>query len=86
LGIEPTNHVYADYFPLIPWSGVVLLGIFLGNTLYTNGERRYPLPLSSMPFMPLQWLGERSLMLYLLHQPILVAILTPILWLWRRSA
>jgi len=86
LGIEPTNHVYVDYFPLLPWFGVVLLGVFLGNTLYSNGERRYPLSLPAMPFWPLQWLGERSLLLYLIHQPILFALLTPIIWLWRRGA
>lgn len=83
LGIQPTNHVYVDYFPLIPWFGVVLLGVFLGNMLYTNGERRYSLPLPATPFIPLRWLGEHSLLLYLIHQPLLFALLTPIIWLWR---
>ncbi|HRW03500.1 MAG TPA: heparan-alpha-glucosaminide N-acetyltransferase [Caldilineaceae bacterium] len=83
LGIQPMNHVYVDYFPLIPWFGVVLLGVFLGNMLYTNGERRYSLPLPVTPFRPLQRLGERSLLLYLIHQPLLFALLAPIIWLWR---
>ncbi len=83
LGIQPVNHIYVDYFPLIPWFGVVLLGVFLGNMLYSNGERRYSLPLPVAPFKPMQWLGEHSLLLYLIHQPLLFALLTPIIWLWR---
>lgn len=83
VGIEPRNHVYVDYFPLVPWFGVVLLGVFLGNLLYPDGERRYGLPLSALPFRPLRWLGERSLLIYLIHQPLLFAVLTPLLWLWR---
>ncbi len=83
LGIQPTGHIYVDYFPLIPWFGVILLGIFLGNLFYAVGERRYPLPLPSTSFMGLQWLGQHSLMLYLLHQPLLLALVTSFLWLWR---
>lgn len=86
LGIEPRNHVYVDYFPLIPWFGVVLLGVFLGNTLYSNGERRYGLPVPALPFRPLRWLGERSLLIYLIHQPLLFALLSAIIWLWRLGA
>jgi uncharacterized membrane protein len=84
LGLEPANHMYVDYFPLIPWFGVVLIGIFLGNTLYTNNVRRFPLPnLSHMwPVRLLQRLGQHSLTIYLVHQPILFAILIPLLWLW----
>ncbi|HAJ33217.1 MAG TPA: hypothetical protein DCK79_07565 [Candidatus Atribacteria bacterium] len=25
-----------DYFPLLPWVGVVLMGIFFGNLLYPD--------------------------------------------------
>lgn len=76
LGVEPTNHSYVDYFPLIPWFGVMLLGVFLGNTLYGKGERNYPLTISSLPFTYLQWLGKHSLIIYLLHQPLLFVLLT----------
>ncbi|MEZ4770653.1 MAG: heparan-alpha-glucosaminide N-acetyltransferase domain-containing protein [Caldilineales bacterium] len=30
--------------PLIPWFGRVLIGIFLGNTFYRGGQRRFSLP------------------------------------------
>lgn len=67
-----------DYAPLIPWFGRVLFGIFLGNTLYAGGQRRFAWPdLAQTALMrPLRLLGENSLLIYLTHQPILLAILT----------
>ena len=66
-----------DYAPLIPWFGRVLIGIFLGNTLYAGGQRRFALPDlgHNALIMPLRILGENSLLIYLIHQPILLATL-----------
>jgi uncharacterized membrane protein len=82
LGFEPANHVYVDYFPLFPWFGVVLIGICLGNFIYDGSRRRFALfDLShSLPLRWLERLGLYSLPIYLLHQPVLFAILIPILW------
>ncbi len=41
LGFEPENHVYVDYFPLFPWFGLVLIGLWLGNLLYAGSTRRF---------------------------------------------
>ena len=38
LGIQQPTGFYLDYFPVIPWFGVVLLGIGVGNLLYTDGR------------------------------------------------
>ncbi|RIK33561.1 MAG: hypothetical protein DCC55_34725, partial [Chloroflexi bacterium] len=64
-------------FPLIPWFGVVLLGVFLGNTFYGQQGRLVPLPdwPAAPPARLLQFLGRHSLTIYLIHQPLLVAIL-----------
>jgi uncharacterized membrane protein len=85
LGFEPANHVYVDYFPLLPWFGVVLLGIFAGYTLYGRSGRRFGLPdLSAwQPVEILQGLGAHSLKIYLIHQPVLFAILLLAFWLWK---
>ena len=40
LGITPTYYPAVDYFPLIPWFGVVLLGIWFGNWFYTAANAR----------------------------------------------
>lgn len=76
LGLQPANHMYVDYFPLIPWFGVVLLGVFLGNLLYPDGKRRFSLighPARATPWLGL--LGRHSLTIYLVHQPLLIGLL-----------
>ena len=77
LGITPVPYTPVDFFPVIPWFGVVLLGIFLGNTLYPEGFRGFPLIDYSMavPVRFLDFLGRHSLLIYMIHQPILFAIL-----------
>ncbi len=75
--LAPTPGSGVDYAPLIPWFGRVLIGIFLGNTLYAGGQRRFSLPDFGHNglVMPLRLMGENSLLIYLLHQPILLATL-----------
>lgn len=75
--LAPTPGSGVDYAPLIPWFGRVLIGIFLGNMLYPGGRRRFALPDfgHNALVMPLRLLGENSLLIYLIHQPILLATL-----------
>ena len=77
LGLRPPMLYQADYFPLLPWFGIVLLGIFVGQLLYPGGTRRFNLPsLGGWSGMKeLVWLGRHSLIIYLIHQPFLFAIL-----------
>ncbi|MGB9936378.1 MAG: heparan-alpha-glucosaminide N-acetyltransferase [Methanobacterium sp.] len=77
LGFIPQNFYTVDYFPLLPWLGVVSLGIFTGNTLYENYIRHFKLPDLSVyiPIKTLMFLGRHSLLIYLIHQPILILIL-----------
>jgi uncharacterized membrane protein len=66
-----------DYFPLLPWFGVCLIGIALGNILYKNNERRFPIPDLSKykPTRVFSWVGQHSLAIYLLHQPVIAVVL-----------
>ncbi|HMK54583.1 MAG TPA: heparan-alpha-glucosaminide N-acetyltransferase [Methanobacteriaceae archaeon] len=77
LGLKPLEFTTVDYFPLLPWLGVVSLGLFLGNTLYTNYKRQFPWPeLSQNAVIKLtSFLGRHSLLIYLIHQPILIIAL-----------
>lgn len=77
LGVTPTRYPAVDYFPIIPWLGVVLLGVFLGNLLYAENKRRFALPYwgNLFPFNALEFLGKHSLLIYMIHQPLLLLAL-----------
>lgn len=77
LGIRPTIFYTVDYYPLLPWLGMVLLGVFLGNRLYANGKRVYTLPdWSSKKFVGVfSFFGRHTLLIYLIHQPIIIGML-----------
>ncbi len=75
LGFMPFDFQSFDYVPLLPWFGVVLLGAFAGNLLYPKGTWVFSLPdlSASLPVKLLSFLGRHSLLIYFVHQPILVA-------------
>ncbi len=77
LGFKPENSYYLDYFPLLPWFGVVLVGIFLGNQLYPGYKRRFrlPDPGSRSTVRLFTIMGKHSMVIYMVHQPILLSIL-----------
>jgi uncharacterized membrane protein len=77
LGLSPVRFYSLDYLPLFPWFGVVLLGIAVGDIFYKGYRRRISLPelSSSYAVKPLAFMGKNSLIIYLIHQPILIAIL-----------
>ena len=72
LGFCPYGFASSDFFPLFPNLGYFLLGAVLGRKLYGQKESRFPKEAPPLPF--LQWCGRHSLTIYLLHQPILAAV------------
>jgi uncharacterized membrane protein len=77
LGLQPTGFITVDYFPLFPWLGVVSLGLFAGGILYKNYQRKFSIPdfSSHISMRLLSLLGRHSLIIYLIHQPILIMVL-----------
>ncbi len=77
LGIREAGVEMVDYYPLVPWFGVVLLGVAFGAWAYPNKQRRFAVPDwgNAAPARFLQFAGRHSLAIYLLHQPILVALI-----------
>lgn len=72
-GVVPEGVMMPDYRPLLPWFGVVLIGLFFGNVVYGSGRRLADkAPVLAGPLLPL---GRNSLFIYLVHQPIVVAVL-----------
>ncbi len=76
LGVRQAGRAMADYYPLFPWSGIALLGIFAGYTLYPEGQSRFPLPdlTHLIPIRPLRFIGQHSLLIYMVHQPIFIGM------------
>ena len=72
-GIYPAGFASSDYFPLIPRLGYFILGIAMGQTLYKNKKSSIPEP-KFFPFNALGFLGRHSLFIYLVHQPVIAAL------------
>jgi uncharacterized membrane protein len=67
-----------DYYPLIPWIGFVWMGISLGKTLYTRGQRAFNCNVSPRFLIytaPFRFLGRHSLIIYCIHNPIIFVII-----------
>ena len=80
LGLRPYNLYTLDYFPLLPWLGLVLAGISLGNMAYRNYSRQFYPKLGvgepkNIGARALCFAGRNSLIIYLIHQPVLIALL-----------
>ncbi len=76
-GLMPERFYTVDYFPIFPWFGVILIGLFFGNLLYPDYTRKFNLcDFSNFAFIRLFcFLGRHSLLIYLIHQPVLIALL-----------
>ena len=72
LGFLPKGFFSTDYFPLLPWLFLFWAGYFLHHLV--GRGRLAPLRRSVCP--PLGWMGRHSLALYLLHQPVILGVLT----------
>lgn len=77
LGFTPENFSTLDYFPVFPWFGVLLAGVFLGNFLYSGGKRQFEIPYTEKdPLIRLfSRTGQHSLLIYFIHQPLFLGLL-----------
>ncbi|MEM7815747.1 MAG: heparan-alpha-glucosaminide N-acetyltransferase [Candidatus Aenigmatarchaeota archaeon] len=77
LGFIPEGYSSVDYVPVFPWFGFFLIGMFLGNVFYPDGNRRFNVrDFSGKIFIkPVSFLGRNSLKIYLIHQPLLILFL-----------
>lgn len=76
LGLGTHPPVTNDWRPLLPWFGIMLLGLLAGRIILAKG---LPQPLDTwqprnLLGRSLVWGGRRTLLLYLTHQPVLFAL------------
>lgn len=75
LGLKYPGFSTLDYFPLFPWFGLILIGIFIGNTVYPDGRRRinhreHPNKTENV----FCFLGRYSLLIYFIHMIVILGI------------
>ena len=70
-GWRQPGFISYDYFPLLPWLFVFLFGTWAG--LYT-AERKLPAWFYDLSAPILPAIGRKALIIYILHQPILYAL------------
>ena len=77
-GIRPPAFRSLDYFPMIPWLGVILIGMGLGHFLYIRNKHwrgRFPVGYNAGWLKALLWPGRHALFVYMVHQPIILGIM-----------
>lgn len=77
LGIPHYGFASSDYFPLLPNLGYFLIGAFLGRTVYRKQQTL--LPMVNENFFILRFLrfcGRHSLLIYMLHQPLIAGAIS----------
>ena len=72
LGLHSPSFSSFDYFPLVPWFGVFLIGSALGKSVYAS--RRSLLPWR-LPRTFVNFAGRHSLLIYIVHQPVIMGVL-----------
>lgn len=71
LGLTAPGFYSADYFPLLPWFFLFLIGTVLGGWCLEHRENKV---LTAALPRALTWPGRHSLIIYVLHQPVLYGI------------
>ncbi len=72
LGFPEPGFFSTDYFSLIPWLFLFLTGVFFSLWMQKKGMPRC---LFTVRIPALEWVGRHSLELYMVHQPVLYALL-----------
>ncbi|WP_162261821.1 heparan-alpha-glucosaminide N-acetyltransferase [Bosea sp. Root381] len=83
LGLSRVPVVTADYVPVFPWFGCVLLGIVLARLALPRLEssRLATWRPRGLPARIMVWGGRHSLLVYLVHQPVFIATLSLVAFL-----
>ena len=85
-GLITHKPITEDYVPVLPWLGVMLWGLAAGQWLLAGaspqtGRRAVLCGRLPAALAPLATLGRWPLLVYMLHQPLLIGALTAAAWL-----
>lgn len=72
LGFPFVGFYSTDYFPLIPWTFLYVTGYFMYKYIKSEHEMWLLIPNRwNWRSVPFYWIGKHTLLIYLLHQPLL---------------
>lgn len=77
-GFPSKNFYSADYYPLLPYFFMFVAGAMIGRPIK---EGKFPKWFYKVRCLPLEFVGRHSLLIYLLHQPVVMALIMLISWL-----
>ena len=80
LGFHNAAFFSSDYFPLLPWAFVFSAGTFAGRWA---AQGKFPQWMYPSRIRPLSWMGRHALILYIVHQPVIVGVCTVVEWVIR---
>ena len=76
LGLRSVKYSSGDYFPIFPNLGWFLIGAFLGRTVYKEKQSLIPgNATENCLIKTLCFCGRHSLLIYLIHQPLIFIVL-----------
>ena len=76
IGLIPRGFWTMDYWPLLPWFGLFLVGMFCGEVLYPQGRRRLNIHEFNDPVIStITFPGRHPLIVYLAQWPAIIGIL-----------
>lgn len=70
-GLTYRGFYSSDYFPILPWVFIFVIGVILGQYIK---EDRAPDAVYDFEIKPLSFIGRHSLVIYIVHQPILYGL------------
>ena len=73
LGLTAGNFFSADYYPLLPWFALFLIGTYFGRYLKSENVAEC---IKKTHIKPLAFVGRHTLIIYIVHVPVLIGIYT----------
>ena len=80
-GIINDSMVMGDYFPILPWTGVFLLGSVIGETFYADRKSKFPQVQYEGKLYGFCAIGRHALLFYLAHQVVIGAFFVLLGWI-----
>lgn len=72
IGLTSSSFFSSDYYPLFPWFGVFLYGVAISKILYNEKKSIFNFTMRDNPVL---LIGKHTLLVYIIHQPIILLVL-----------